>query len=92
MFAELLYPGFELPVPFIAVTVDVVFGFKIEFKLVVAVKCKAEHTHQVEIEFVQVFEVRVLVLLDLLSGFIHEPQRIVSQQIFHLNKIDEILQ
>jgi len=78
MFAKFLNPGLELPAPFVTISVCIIFGFKVELQLVVAVKSIPEYTHQVEVKLIQVFKVGVLMFLYFLRCLVHEAEWIVS--------------
>lgn len=92
VFAELFRPGFELFSPLALVLCKVVCAIEQKLQLIVRISCVPEDTHQVDVEFVEVSEVGLAVILDLRCHFIHNTQWVASEEIFYFNKVSEVLE
>lgn len=89
---ESLRPRFKLARPFFLVFVESIFSFEDELELVIAVILIAEYARKINIELMQVPEVSVIVLLDLCRHGIHHPEGVATQEVFNLDKVNQIMQ
>ena len=92
MRAKRLCPLLKLYCPMFLILMKGVFPFKQEFQLIITIKLEPKHTHEVQIKFAQVPEIRVLMLLDLYGHVVHHAEWVTAKKVLDFDKVNQVVQ